>query len=63
MADNQFICPPCGEKFHTQQELESHAKDFHSNQGSQQEHSMTCSKCDLKTNAANKMEAHSCETC
>lgn len=52
MADNQFICPPCGEKFHTQQELELHAKDFHSNQGSQQEHSMTCSKCGLKAKSA-----------
>lgn len=30
MADNQFVCPPCGEHFASQEDLKAHAQQHHS---------------------------------
>lgn len=59
MSDNQFICPPCGEKFQSEEELDSHAKQMHSKtEEHQEEHAITCSKCGFKANAEDQMEDH-----
>jgi len=62
MADDQFHCPACGGHFHSKQELDEHAKTMHSNMGgTQEEPSLTCSKCAFKAKLPSEMENHSKE--
>ncbi len=59
--DNQTNkCSMCGGQFNSQQELEVHAKQAHSNQSNedQQEHEMTCSKCGLKAKTIEDPKGH-----
>lgn len=64
MSDNQFNCPACGGNFQSKDVLDSHVQEMHSKKEEhQQEHSMMCSKCGLKTKTADEKAQHSCATC
>ncbi len=59
--DNQSNkCSMCGSQFNSQQELEAHVKQAHSNQSNQdqQEHEISCSKCGMKAKSPQDLEAH-----
>jgi len=61
MDSNQMTCPMCGAHFNSQEEMDSHAKQMHGNQGSQQEHAITCSKCGFKASSTSEIEKHNSE--
>lgn len=58
--DTQVKCPMCGGQFTSQQELDEHAKQAHSNQAGeeQQEHSITCTKCGMKARSVEDLKEH-----
>jgi len=59
MNDGQFKCPTCGGGFNSSEELNSHAKQAHGSQeGDQEEHAITCSKCGFKSRTPGEMDEH-----
>ena len=58
MNGNQLKCPMCGAQFSSQEEMGSHAKQMHSGEDKQEEHSITCSKCGMKAKSSQDLVAH-----
>lgn len=58
--DANLKCPMCGGQFNSQQELDEHTKQVHSNQvgEGQEEHSITCSKCGMKAKSSDELKQH-----
>lgn len=59
--DANLKCPMCGGQFSSQEEMDKHAKEAHSNQASEsqeEEHAITCSKCGMKAKSSQKLEEH-----
>lgn len=58
MDNNKFKCQSCGGTFNSQDELMNHAQKMHQSQTSEQEHLITCSKCEFKAKEAKEIEEH-----
>lgn len=58
--DTNLKCPMCGGQFSSQEEMDKHVKEVHSNQASesQEEHSITCSKCEMKAKSTQELDEH-----
>ncbi|MBI2031040.1 MAG: hypothetical protein HYT08_00295 [Candidatus Levybacteria bacterium] len=58
MDSNKLKCPMCGGQFDSQDEMDSHAKQMHSNKDEQEEHSIICSKCGMKAKSPQDLATH-----
>ncbi len=58
--DTNVKCPMCGGQFRSQQEVDEHVKQAHSNHTGeeQQEHAITCTKCGMKAKSSDELNQH-----
>jgi len=62
MDSNQLQCPMCGARSTSQEEMDAHAKQMNNKKEEQQEeHAISCSKCEFKASSTSEIEKHNSE--